>query len=79
MVSRHEIGSLMQKSQPVPYDNCVGDPMSCLLSVGSKPIYNLAECLNSVLNVKVLVGAFNQEKVLVEAFSMIVKSSRPFV
>ena len=29
----------------------------------------------SVLNVKVLVGAFNQEKALVEAFSVIVKSS----
>ena len=29
---------------------------------------------NSVLNVKVLVGAFNPEKALVEAFSMIVKT-----
>ena len=28
--------------------------------------------LNSVLNVKALVGAFNQEKALVGAFSMIV-------
>ena len=27
------------------------------------------KCLNSVLNVKVLVGAFNQEKALVGAFS----------
>ena len=34
----------------------------------------LAKCLNSVLNVKALVGAFNQEKALVEAFSVIVKS-----
>ena len=33
----------------------------------------LAECLNSALNVKALVGAFNQEKALVGAFSMIVK------
>ena len=34
----------------------------------------LAQCLNSVLNVKALVGAFNQEKVLVGAFSVIVKT-----
>ena len=34
----------------------------------------LAWCLNSVLNVKVLVGAFNQEKALVGAFSVIVKT-----
>ena len=39
---------------------------------------HLAQCLNSVLNVKVLVGAFNQEKALVGAFSVIVKSSRTF-
>ena len=38
-----------------------------------------AECLNSVLNVKALVGASNQEKALVEAFNVIVKSSRTFV
>ena len=31
-------------------------------------------CHNSVLNVKALVGAFNQEKVLVGAFSVIVKT-----
>ena len=31
-------------------------------------------CLNSVLNVKALVGAFNQEKALVGAFSVIVKT-----
>ena len=30
-------------------------------------------CLNSVLNVKALVGAFNQEKALVGAFSVIVQ------
>ena len=37
-------------------------------------------CLNSVLNlnVKALVGAFNQEKALAGAFSVIVKSSRTF-
>ena len=34
----------------------------------------LAQCLNSVLNVKALVGAFKQEKVLMGAFSVIVKT-----
>ena len=33
----------------------------------------LSQCLNSVLNVKALVGTFNQEKALVGAFSVIVK------
>ena len=32
----------------------------------------LAKCLNSVLNVKAVVAAFNQEKDLVGAFSVIV-------
>ena len=36
---------------------------------------HLAKCLNSVLNVKALEGAFNQEKALVGAFYVIVKSS----
>ena len=31
------------------------------------------KCFNSVLNVKALVGAFNQEKALVGALSMIVQ------
>ena len=39
---------------------------------------NLAYCLNIVLNVKVLVGALNQEKDLVEAFSVIVKTNGSF-
>ena len=30
------------------------------------------KCLNSVLNVKVIVASFNQEKVIVQAFSVIV-------
>ena len=33
----------------------------------------LAYCLNSVLNVKAVVAAFNQEKALVGAFSVIVQ------
>ena len=32
---------------------------------------HLAKCLNSVLNVKAVVAAFNQEKALVGAFSVI--------
>ena len=47
-------------------DYCVTDPISHLLTVGST---------HSVLNVKSLVGAFNQEKVLVGAFSVIVETS----
>ena len=42
------------------YDNCVSIPFSHLLTV---------------LNVKVLVGAFNQKKALEGAFSVIVKTS----
>ena len=54
-----------------PYDNnCVGIPISHLLTVGST-----AKCLHSVLNVKALIGAFMQEKALIGAFSVIVKSS----
>ena len=37
----------------------------------------LTNPLNSVLNVKVLVDAFNQEKVLVGAFSVIIQTCRP--
>ena len=33
----------------------------------------LAKCLNNVLNVKALVGAFNQENALVGAFSVILQ------
>ena len=46
----------------------------------ARPIYLLrvhvclAQCLNCVLNVKALVGAFNQEKALVGAFTFIVKT-----
>ena len=39
----------------------------------------LAECLNSVLNVKALLGVFNQEKALVDAFFVIVKLRVIFV
>ena len=39
----------------------------------------LAQCLNSVLNVKVVIAAFNQEKALVGAFSVIVQLHRLIV
>ena len=35
-----------------------------------------AQCIKCVLNVKVLVGAYNQEKALVGAFSVIVQLHR---
>ena len=38
----------------------------------------LAKCLNSVLYVKALVGAFSKEKALVGAFSTIVKTDGSF-
>ena len=59
---------------PVPYDLCVGVPISHLLVIqlGS------AWCLYSVFNVKALKGAFNQKKVLVGDFSVIVKSLGTF-
>ena len=38
------------------------------------PVLPVYLCLNSVLNEKALVGAFNQEKALVGAISMIVKT-----
>ena len=53
-----------------------------LMTFARHPFF-MCTCLrpfeNSVLNVKVLVGTFNQEKALVVAFSMIMKSSRTFV
>ena len=39
----------------------------------------LAECLNSVLNVKAVVAAFNQEKALVGAYSVITTLQIAFV
>ena len=39
----------------------------------------LAQCLNSVLNVKAVVAAFNQEKDQVGAFSVIVQLHRLIV
>ena len=52
---------------------CVIDPISCLLTLGSTPIWH------SVLNVKLVVDTFNQEKALAEGFSVIVKTLQPLV
>ena len=60
----------MLTKPPVPYDFCVGVPISCLLTVGSTPVQH------SVLNVKAAVAAFNQEKALVGAFSVILQLHR---
>ena len=54
-----------------PYDNCVGVPISCILTI--------FRCLFSIVSyVKALAGAFNQEKALVGAFSVIVKTDGSF-
>ena len=55
----------------VLYDFCVGVPISRSLSVGSTRVKHSHNC---VLNVIALVGAFNQKKALVGAFSVIVKT-----
>ena len=45
-----------------------------LLTLSTQPAsYNHPYCVYSVLNVKALVGAFNKEKALAGAFSLIVK------
>ena len=58
----------MLTKPPVPYDFCVGDPISSLLTWGSTPVQH------SILNVKALDSTFNQERALVDAFSVIVKT-----
>ena len=52
------------------YDNCVGVPILRLLTVGSMPFSH------GVLNVKVVVAAFDLVKALVGAFSVIVHFRR---
>ena len=60
----------MLTKPPVSYNFCVSVPFHIYL-----PWVNvfLANCLNSVLNVKAVVATFNQEKALQE--EVIVKSS----
>ena len=54
---------------PVPYDHCVSIRISRLLTLGYHPF-----CIVSLnFNVKMLLGAFNQEKAQVGAFSVIVQ------
>ena len=82
-----EGGIQRQQEQKVPP---VHHSLKRRLSEGSRRFHNHREgpylpwgqcpfsIVDSVLNVKVYVGAFNQEKALVGAFSVIVKSSRTF-
>ena len=49
----------MLTNPPVPFDFCVADPISHLRDRWVN--VRLAYCLNSVLNVKAVVAAFNQE------------------
>ena len=51
------------------------DPISCLLTNYHGPWVNtcLAKCLDNVLKVTAVVVTFNQEKVLVGAFFMIIQ------
>ena len=76
MIRRHKIGS------PTPTGGLVSIMSYSRLSLmifASRTQFHVhlpwghRQCLNSVLNVKALVGAFNQEKALVGAFSVIVK------
>ena len=74
-VSKSKIGTLRR------YDNQTAHP---LLSLCQFPhfmsTYHVSELLSIVsLNVKVIMGAFNEERGVVEAFSVIVKFSRRFV
>ena len=53
------------------------DPTVCRCKIVTQGMCGY-KCVNSVLNVEILVEAFNQETTLVGAFSVIVKSSRIF-
>ena len=55
---------------PVPYDTCASCPNFTSTYYGVNAC--LALGLDRFLNVKALIGAFNQEKALVWTFSMIV-------
>ena len=63
----------MLSKLPVPYDLCIGVPISCLCTFH----WLTPTCNNQMW--KSYIGAFNQEKALVGGFSVIVKSSRMFV
>ena len=65
---RIELATKVREEKAViPYNLCGGVPISHLF------------CIYSVLNVKPPVGTFNQEKALVGASSLIMKSSRNLV
>ena len=65
----------MLTNLPVPCDLCVRHPNFISTYRGLTPVYY---SLNSFFNVKTLVGTFNQEKALVGAFSVIVKTDGSF-
>ena len=79
MVSQCEIGSATQKSKGRGrLVSIVSYSRPSLMIIASRtrfhverPWGRLAQCLNSFLNVKAVVAAFNQEKALVGAFSVI--------
>ena len=60
-----------QKKLSISYELCLRYNQFCEGGVHIDISSHRQERVNSVLNVKALVGAFNQEKVLVGAFSMI--------
>ena len=60
-----------QKKLSKSYELCLRYNQFCEGGVHIDISSHRQERVNSVLNVKALVGAFNQEKVLVGAFSMI--------
>ena len=69
--ARNEPSRSFHNYREGPYKGCKENFLVYLLRVNAL----LAQCFNSVLNVKVLVDAFNQEKALVGASSVMVKSS----
>ena len=75
MVSRREIESPTQKS--LGMGRLVSRPAlmihTCISNVNALP-FSIVSCLN----VKALLGAFNQEKALIGAFSVIVRTDGSF-
>ena len=69
MVSRHEIGTLTQLSKGTAIRHYANQTHVYLPRIN----ICLASCLNSIRNVKALIGTFNQERALVGVFSVIVK------
>ena len=61
------------------FDKCVGIPIFVYLPcLGACFVFSIVSLQYSVLNVKALVGTFNQEEALVGDFSMIMKFNGTF-